>query len=372
MINRIRITHLLILVSLLTALVVLKHIIGGGSRFQIKIVEKCTNGNPEPVGPCPSPGMLGQYDQSDMNTKNATALVFYGRRELVSILIRYLLRNLKINGGVLDKIIFAVRTDIKHDLDYLNELVKQHPAHIWRLDFLKNVSYCEIFKQVAIMNHDLIFKIDDDVVFIANGTFERMIDEYSHGKYMFLSANVINHPLLSYVHARLGNIKPFSEYDLVDSDTFKIKEHRLDVSEAVGAQYDAWGDWWKNSKCAMMAHKSFIYHATRNHIESYNFGRWDFHSKEYTRWSINFVLVRGKYVRDMDAWFPHFRGDDEYIISKELARCHGEHSYAVGSAVAAHFSYHTQHDYLVKRTNLLEQYKRLADSYLGSQRHTSQ
>ncbi len=59
--------------------------------------------------------------------KNITALVFYGRKQNVEILIKYLIANLRKNGGILDKIKFAVKTNNTNDLNYLNELLKLYP-----------------------------------------------------------------------------------------------------------------------------------------------------------------------------------------------------------------------------------------------------
>ena len=35
------------------------------------------------------------------------------------------------------------------------------------------------------------------------------MEEKLRGRYLFVSANVVNHPLLSYVHAQLGALLPF-------------------------------------------------------------------------------------------------------------------------------------------------------------------
>jgi hypothetical protein len=52
------------------------------------------------------------------NIRNIIALVFYGRKASVSILLKYLEKNLKRNGGILDKIVFAVRTKKPEDFKY--------------------------------------------------------------------------------------------------------------------------------------------------------------------------------------------------------------------------------------------------------------
>ena len=57
------------------------------------------------------------------NMSEIIGLVFYGRRNSVKILLRYLDINLRKNGGILDKVIFAIHTNVKEDLDYIETFV---------------------------------------------------------------------------------------------------------------------------------------------------------------------------------------------------------------------------------------------------------
>ena len=41
------------------------------------------------------------------------------------------------------------------------------------------------------------------------GAIERLIEEYLRGRFLFISANVVNHPALSYLHNRMGATLPF-------------------------------------------------------------------------------------------------------------------------------------------------------------------
>ena len=84
----------------------------------------------------------------------------------------------------------------KHEFERLNLSVNNH-------------NYKEAYTNLNA--DDLIFKIDDDVVFISNGTFERMLEAYLTNDLLILSANVVNHPILTYVHSKLGAILPFTE-----------------------------------------------------------------------------------------------------------------------------------------------------------------
>ena len=121
----------------------------------------------------------------------------------------------------------------------------------------------------------------------------------------------------------------------------------------------------KNPKSAAIAHESFLYHMQTNNLDVYDFRYWDFHSEKFDRWSINFVLMRGKYVNSIPEIFG-YEEDDEVIISKRIPKLLKINCYALGSAVVSHFSYFTQFDYL-KNTNILERYDKLANTYFKEQ-----
>jgi hypothetical protein len=280
------------------------------------------------------------------NIRNIIALVFYGRESSVSILLKYLEKNLKSNGGILDKIIFAVKTDKIEDIKYLDKYLKnKRNSEYERFKIGVKQKYSEAYKNLH--DNDLIFKIDDDVVFISNGTFERMVEEYLKNDLLILSANVVNHPILAYVHSKLGAILPFTElnnYTLAKSDNLTIIKDI--ISEKRKNSY------MKNLQFVRIIHESFFDHFKNDNLKVYDFGLWDFHSSEYTRWSINFILFKGNYVKNVNS----IAMSDEHVISIEIPKLHNKHAYALGSALVSHFSYMKQYDYLSK-TDILNKYK---------------
>ena len=299
-------------------------------------------------------------EKSTFKINKIYALVFYGRRAQATILLRYLVNNLKVNGGVLDKIVFAVKTKDEADLSYLESILSQNKTYFEKIIFSANKRYREVYDQMQ--DDDLIFKIDDDIVFISNGTFERMLEEYINNNLLFLSANVVNHPLLSHVHARMRAILPYFEFP-VNSWSVADNTTNLDTSECSFGDYGPFSKWWSNGKCAAIVHENFHEHARRNKFDSYDFKKWDFHQMGYERWSINFVLMRGKYANKMKIMLPNF-DDDEVAISLEIPKKYGKHCYALGSAIVVHFSYFTQASYLNK-TDLLKRYDNLSKKYLN-------
>ena len=303
---------------------------------------------------------LNELSEATNFTGKIYALVFYGRQAQVSILIRYLEKNLKINGGVLEKIVFNVKTTNKDDLNYLDSILNQNKSYYEKRIFPSNHDFKGVYSEID--DNDLIFKIDDDIVFIAPNTFENMLKEYLTKNLIVLSANVINHPILSHVHARLMAITPF--FEIRNYTWIKVENTTyLDNTECKFGDYGPFSLWWRNGRCAAIVHESFLDNAKKNSLDIYNFLKWDFHQTSYERWSINFVLFKGKYVKNLKEEFPKTE-NDETAISCDIPRKYGRHSYSLGSAIVVHFSYVSQYDYL-KNTFLLKKYENLSTDFLS-------
>lgn len=242
------------------------------------------------------------------------ALVFYGRRRYVEILNCYLERNLIENGGILSEIIFIAKTRNELDLQYLATLVASHPGRYIQ----KNVTdlgwtYHAHYKGLNLDQY--YFKIDDDIVYIHSNTFERMLEaKLQNPEILFVSANIINHPVLSPVHAQMRAIHNISMLANISNED----------------PYCA----WKSINCLSLQHSSFIKHVKDETLDAYMFPHWDFNWKDaYPRWSINLILFQGQDVISVGP------GDDEHQISIVIPKRRKKHSVAVGAALAVHFAY---------------------------------
>ena len=302
------------------------------------------------------------------NISKIVGLVLYGRRSSVSILVRYLDINLKVNGGILVYVLFAVHTNIEEDLKFIenftsfnSEFYKMKLFPIEK-DKKHHLSY---FKELysSCQDNDIVFKIDDDIVFIKNGTFELMLTNYLAGKHYILSANVINNSQLSYVHARLRAILPFDE---IQPYTWVRAENTTEIDDTVvfNSTYAAYSKWWGDGRCAAVAHESFLYHAYNNNLEIYNFGIWDFNSVGYhERVRINFIISWGKNFNKLNSDTDSFT--DETYFSIDMPKKLKIHTISVGKTLVAHFSYHSQIAYLSK-TNILKKYDNFSFYYINS------
>lgn len=89
------------------------------------------------------------------------ALIFYGRPVTVSILDCYMKQNLVSNGGFLDEVHWAVNTNDKNDLRYLDGLVETSDEY--KKIVLPGLGFESIWEH-AVKRGNLYIKIDDDIV----------------------------------------------------------------------------------------------------------------------------------------------------------------------------------------------------------------
>jgi hypothetical protein len=279
----------------------------------------------------------------------------------------------------LDEVIFAINTDIKEDLDYLdNELL---PFPYYRKFTAEEEGY--LGQWLAVNERDTIYvKIDDDVVFIEDDTIGDVVRPLiENPSYFAVSANVVNNPALSWVHYHLGAFEPYwpemkkpwtsspksswraselpaykgppdgpSDFNIDGSTPAPFPGHRwLPVRHenkgeyedptkfpASTLTYDAHGPSLDNWATAAQLHYSFLQHLENNETSLYKFGIWDYH---YARISINFIALRGGDI--MDAYpFPY--KDDEKFLTVEHAKKIGKHVVVAGDGLAVHYAFRPQ------------------------------
>ncbi|KEZ40772.1 hypothetical protein SAPIO_CDS8091 [Scedosporium apiospermum] len=118
-------------------------------------------------------------------------------------------KNMRENGGILDRVIFSTRTGVSADLAYLDELIASNPRYSKYVPGVGYKAYVGSWEPVK--NPDAIYiKIDDDVVFIEDGAIPALVKRLDENpQYFAVSANVVNNPALSWVHYGLGVYEPF-------------------------------------------------------------------------------------------------------------------------------------------------------------------
>ncbi|KAI9140079.1 hypothetical protein BKA69DRAFT_1081742 [Paraphysoderma sedebokerense] len=291
---------------------------------------------------------------NELRSHNVSAVIFYGRRESVRILNCYLERNLAKNGGILSEVIFVVKTDKQWDLDFLEYLLERNQPYYRKIE-IPNNGWDFSTHYSWMTPNTLYFKVDDDIIYIRDGTFEELLTEKLRDRYIFLSANVVNHPILAPVHGSLGAIAPYTPSFEPGAPWIRSKEPLY----LNGNDYDLKKCAWENWKCAMLSHENFLYNMEHNMTWLYDFPIYDFHAYDRdARWSINFfILNSSNTVITMK--------DDEQEIAVEIPKRLGRHCAAVGKALVVHYGYYTQRSGLDEQNHIMSRYAKLAKQECG-------
>jgi hypothetical protein len=142
------------------------------------------------------------------------AAVMYSRRDRTAILDCYLQRNLASNGGVLDKVIFVPETGTEEQLDWLSALISSTPGYylLGSPGEGYNDEQTSTFGRAWSLAETgpLYIQMSSETVFIANDTIESLVQtRLEHPDYFLISANVVNQPILSWVHHHLGVVRSY-------------------------------------------------------------------------------------------------------------------------------------------------------------------
>ncbi|CAJ1334780.1 unnamed protein product [Effrenium voratum] len=349
---------------------------------------------PDPLNPhCAVP----KDTYRDLLSTRVVLVVFSGRWDRLRILMRYLRRDLRSAGGVVDKIIFALWQVTAKDLTYLRELADAAVEDFELVDFSEqrwgparlgaDPATNRMVQLYQSLNESgtVYVKVDDDVVYVAEHAIANLVRERLRQRCLFVSANVVNHAIMSAVHQDRGAHRAFfpparqrknpslrlpwkklGEINM--SPDFTIE--RFPASRCVVERWD----------CAALVHESFLDRAADGTWCIFDFGWLDFNragyrehkyihrspsvNKDYwtqgARWSTNFFAFMAEDLEGVNWNNVYGKGDDEEEFTGPHAERRDRHSCAVGSALVVHFSYGSQEEGLMSYTNLLKRYDKLS------------
>jgi hypothetical protein len=333
-----------------------------------------------------------------------TALVFFGRKSRVEVLLCYLERNLVENGGWLDEIHWVKNTRDRGDLKYLKQIVASSGRHkVIELEKYGFAGYGQAWAQVE--RGTMYVKIDDDVLWFADDTIPQIVSmKLAHPEYLLVSANVINSPLMGWVHYHMDALHPYlpeitqyepSLFDSLESSHsdwrytthpnwsgpadyfFGLKQpppydgHRwlrmpddADISRTPVSEieYKAFGTGLRSWAIAAQEHYSFLENLARGDLDVYKMGSETGQlSKPWIadgrRLSINFIAVWSDDILDN---LPMTDKDDEEWLTMRLPKALRRHVTINTGALAVHFSFKFQRN--LDTTDLLARYRHYARS----------
>ena len=188
---------------------------------------------------------------------------------------------------------------------------------------------------------DIIFKSDDDVVFLDLRKFSKYIDFINLSDYDLVFANIINNGVSAYFQQ--------NKLDLIPKSLMRLEY-------PIGGEC---GTLWEDGSKAENLHNYFI----DNYLDIIN---KDLSNKFYkidTRFSINFFGYKGKNWHRIKVLGS---GDDEYNLTVEGVKKKGFVNMFYADFIVSHLSFWKQEATGINNQALRERYNKLADEFISS------
>ncbi|KAL8644713.1 MAG: hypothetical protein Q9226_007627 [Calogaya cf. arnoldii] len=372
---------------------------------------------PPPPLPPPPPTVPPMEEFKKPVDFKIIGLIFFGRPTTIAILDCYLKKNLVTNGGFLDEVLFAVNTDNKADIKYLDQLIKTNK--LYKKITYPVLGYKEAWEHSVVPEH-MYIKIDDDMVFFDDNAVANVVySKVKHPDSLLVVANLVNSPETGWLHYHFGAIHSYLPETKPPSDHsdgaalgpkawrasalpmwneegemhFPITMDKPDGGEVLEAdnpaappfkghrwlplpdpkkniyktpmsksEYNPYGPDWKSWALAAQVHYSLLENIEKNQLHLYHYGTSSPSSSEgiwdtgFGRMNINFMAIWGKDVLDN---LPFDSDDDEHELSVGLPVKLNRPVLVNTHAIAAHFSFRTQHE--VYDTDLMDRYRAYAN-----------
>ena len=244
-----------------------------------------------------------------------------GRRKVLQVLLLYILREL----DVFDQVIFWENTANPEDLMFLKEALSNinNPKFVTVNPTKVTGDQKGVFPLYEAMHkrdsddNTLWIKIDDDVVWVEEGAFERLVKFAIDNRYKntVFSANVVNSGPLDALHQKVG---ASSEGPIV----FKGKNPYKQLMTFYGAQ---------------QVHHDLLDSISKGTTNKYHL---DHSYLNAERWSINCIAWFGSLFDEKD--FKCLGNGDEKYITKKLGGVKLKYPVVVPDALMCHYSFSKQ------------------------------
>ena len=275
------------------------------------------------------------------NTSRVHVCVFTGRWMYLRILLPYLYRELRQNGGVVDRVLFAMigynkETQVKlqkfstaansilQDDAFQFVYLKEDPSetHDPRSLYPFYSKFYYVVLQHLVRNPaDVYFKLDDDIVYLHPNVFGSMLKNKNTSDCFMHFGNIVTNWRCNWLHQKIG----------VYDNEVNPKGFKFDYDPAAPCG-------WKGPECAEMVLRAFVHHYHKKQLSRYLFQGRDLTTKGQ-RFSINLFLLdidlvdmqrmmKLGAIRDDEVWWTI-----KYSGGAQHTNC------IVGEALVVHFSY---------------------------------
>lgn len=250
-----------------------------------------------------------------------------GRRRYMQYLVPQV-----VASDVVDRYDIWINTTDKQDIEFFRLLAEEFPKInlVYQPDGVVNgISSINAFYRECVEEDTIYFKLDDDIIWIEPGMFEKMVRfRIDHPEYFLVSPLVINNALSTYILSLEKKIELIRYCPARSSDPLL----------------------WGNGEFAAQLHEWFL----NDYLKTGKYDRLYCGVKPVAmnRFSINAVLWFGREMKKFGGIVP---GDDEEWLSCIKPAELGMANCFNCDAIVSHFAFYSQRETLDKRT-ILEQY----------------
>jgi len=262
-----------------------------------------------------------------------------GRKRYLEVLLLHMIR--EYNQAGFQEWHLWLNTNVQEDIRYCRQLADQY-EWIKVVDVMvtnqavSNYNICKFFK-FACDKDSVYVRLDDDIVFVEQGFFDKIFTfRLDNPQYFLVYANIINNACISFLHQKRGLFLYPNE------GGFNCMHHQG----------------WGNPFYAETLHRTFIADVHCRRINKWH-NTFDVHvCSGFERVSINCISWLG-------STFAEFNGevgsDEEQWLACEKPRSINTPNAIYGGAIVVHFAFFTQRHH-IDTTNILQIYKEIAES----------
>lgn len=278
----------------------------------------------------------------------------YGRKKTVEILKDHLYAN----KDIVDEVWLCMNTDEdqEEDREYADQLTKSAPDFYFKkeIPLRKGEKLAQKRNRPKQQNtgkfyrymtdpETIYIRMDDDLVYISDDYFQKMLDfRIDNPQYFIVLGNIWNNSMISYLQQNVyGNIG--KDYGIVE------EAYAMD---AVG---------WMSPTFAEYIHRLLLEHIDKGTVDVLYFDKFELEDNK--RFSVSNFAHFG---RDFAKFDGDLGDEEEEQWLTEVYPAENDALNAVcGQGLVSHYAFFAQRPHLENNTDILEQYKKIAQKKLS-------
>lgn len=271
----------------------------------------------------------------------------YGREETMSILVKYMERDVK--AGVVDEYHLYMNTDHdqERDREFAHELNEEHPWIILKerpddvpVLYPKQLNTGRYYRN-AIEPDTVYVRFDDDIVYVHENAIERLVRRKIGNPSLVCFPIIWHNAICSYYSQQFGKIP--QEFGIVREPY---------CMDPIG---------WIDAGFAESIHRLLLDHIRNGTVDSL-FWHHDIQLQIGKQFSVSCFAAESDIYRELPTPGYLTHEEEEHWHTIQHTHTTGRSNSIVGNSLVSHLSFFPHRDYIRGATDILPQYRELAES----------